>query len=841
MITDFSDKTSPSALFWEYFRERGIRRETVEACGARLSEPSETALAVGDYLFAICWEYGNGYRRYRFLGDPALFPRDEDGDPIKAKALRGAGNRLFIPRRPGQTAGELEAQKRDPAVPVVVVEGEADCLGVLQADSESLVVGIAGCWSWKSSKQPLLPELRALALPGRLFVLAPDSDWSVNVQVYRGWSRLGGVLAQLGCRVQVVLVPSNRGRKQGAGDYLIGGRWSDLPRVELSEWRRERKKEEKRSRRGGVTDLVELAMREGTYFHDPTGAGWVDFVYAGHRYTARVKSNQFRDFLARAFWDATGKAFSGEAWSQALSVLEGKARWEAPVREVWRRVGRQGDKIYIDLTPDVVEVGPEGWRVLPYADCPVAFNRSDCQLPLPVPQPGGSLEDLWRLLNVKEPDRPLVLGWLLSCLVPDGAKPILVLTGEKGAGKSSAAALLKRLVDPTKAPKLTSVGSPRQMATAALGRWVLVFDNLSHLSAEQQDLLCCVSTGAGFSHRALYTDLEEIFLEYRRPQILTGVDLVPTRSDLLDRSLLVRLDRIPDERRMPEAALEQLMADLLPGIYGALLDLLVTGIRNLPTTKPAKLPRMADFALLCIAAGIPHFVQAYTRNVQEGSQAAVEADPVAALLQQLVEQEGSWEGTATELVARLQELDPTSRDLQRLSSRSLGRRLAGSLRGDLQAVGIRVEQVRDPKQRRIRLAFEVCSDFEVDSSDSSPKKTSLTSLTSEPLPDKDPDDDVFEAPPPKTSSPAPQNVITPPPLPPPPQTSQTSGAPTRTEDWDPLFRRQCESLGLGREEMEKILTRVTGAVRQWRGPLSRPQYLQALRLARELSSKADRG
>ncbi len=726
----------------------------------------------------------------------------------------------------------MEARKRDPAVPVVVVEGEADCLGVLQADPESLVVGIAGCWSWKSSKQPLLPELRALALPGRLFVLVPDSDWSVNAQVYRGWARLGGVLAQLGCRVQVVLVPSHRGRKQGAGDYLMSGEWSALPRVELAAWRREvkREKEEKRSRRGGVTDLVELAMREGTYFHDPTGAGWVDFVHAGQRYTARVKSNQFRDFLARAFWDATGKTFSAEAWSRALSVLEGKARWETPQREVWRRVGRQGDKIYIDLTPDVVEVGPEGWRVLPYADCPVAFNRSDCQLPLPVPQPGGSLEDLWRLLNVKEPDRPLVLGWLLSCLVPDGPKPILVLTGEKGAGKSSAAALLKRLVDPTKAPKLTSVGGPRQMATAALGRWVLVFDNLSYLSAEQQDLLCCVSTGAGFSHRALYTDLEEIFLEYRRPQILTGVDLVPTRSDLLDRSILVRLDRIPDELRLPEAALEQLMAELLPGIYGALLDLLATGIRNLPTTKPAKLPRMADFALLCIAAGIPHFVQAYTRNVQEGSQAAVEADPVAALLQQLVEQEGSWEGTATELVARLQELDPTSRDLQRLSSRALGRRLAGSLRGDLQAVGIGVEQVRDPKQRRIRLVpFEVRADFEVDSSDFSPQKTSLTSLTSEPLPDKDPGDDVFGAPPPKTSSPPPETSSPP---------SQTSGALTRTEDWDALFRRKCESLGLGREETEKILTRVTGAVRQWRGPLSRAQYLQALHALRQV--KADR-
>jgi hypothetical protein len=309
------------------------------------------------------------------------------------------------------------------------------------------------------------------------------------------------------------------------------------------------------------------------------------------------------------------------------------------------------------------------------------------------------------LLNVREADRPLVVGWLLSCLTPDGSKPILVFSGEKGSGKSSAATLLKRLADPTKVSKLSTVGDSRTVAVAALNRWVLCYDNLTHLSVEQQDLLCCISTGAGYSHRTLYTDLEETFLEFRRPQILTGIDLVPTRSDLLDRCLLVRLERISEEDRLTEEELETLTADLLPGIYGALLDLLVTALRNLPETQPAKLPRLADFAQLCLAAGIPGFQEAYAANLETGCQAAVEANPLAEGILSLLDAcDGNWRGTSTELVRKLQELDPTSREFQKLSARSVGRKLASSLKGDLAAVGVKVTQGRTGGQRYLILS-----------------------------------------------------------------------------------------------------------------------------------------
>jgi hypothetical protein len=717
---------SAESAFQSYFSERGIRPETVAANRIQLSPPDETYKAVKALLPAIRWDYGNGYRRYRFLGDPDTFPKNEKGQPVKAKAVKGSGNRLYIPVRPGQSPEQLNAAKEDISIPIAIVEGEADTLGVLQAEPNALVVGISGCWGWKSKKDPILPELRALAKPGRVAVLCPDSDWAVNPKVFQGWLALGTVLKQLGCNVQVVAIKSDSG-KLGAGDYIhkFGAEtWTGLPRTPLGQWesqgneihRAKTKKAEAEAdgvTRGGgssqrkslSTKLVELALEMGSLWHDSAGRGWIDFTVGGVLQTARIRSKRFQDYLSNALWQRYRCCPSSEAWSQAMKSLEGQARDEgSPEREAFLRVAKHEGSLYIDLgTKDwqIVRVSADGWEIIPYSDCPVRFHRPECQLPLPIPTRGGSLDDLWRLLNFKEPDRPLVLGWLLSCLTPDGAKPILALSGAKGSGKSSAAQLLKRLTDPTDVSLGGSAVDQRQFAVSAANRWVLCFDNLTHLSTEEQNLLCRASTGGGFTYRALYSDLEEVSVKYRRPQILTGVDLVPTRGDLLDRCLIVRLERIPDESRLPEAELEALTAKLLPGIYGALLDLLATALRNLPTTKPAKLPRMADFAQLCMAAGIPNFEEVYGKNIEVGCQEAVEANPITSgILSLLDAHDGHWQGSSTELIRRMQELDPTNREIQKLSARSLGKKLASSLRGELEAVGVKVDQGKGSRGQR---------------------------------------------------------------------------------------------------------------------------------------------
>jgi hypothetical protein len=218
---------------------------------------------------------------------------------------------------------------------------------------------------------------------------------------------------------------------------------------------------------------------------------------------------------------------------------------------------------------------------------------------------------------------------------------------------------------------------------------------------EEQNLLCRTATGGGYTHRALYKDLEEVSIEYIRPQILTGVDLVPTRSDLLERCLIVRLERISEKNRLSERKLESQISKLLPGIYGSLLDLMVVALRNLPTVNLDELPRMADFAELCVAAGIPNFAEAYSINLNVGCQEAVEANPIASgILALLDAHDGYWQGSSTELILHLQELDPTSREFKKLSARSLGKKLSSSLKGELEAVGVKVDQKKGSRGQR---------------------------------------------------------------------------------------------------------------------------------------------
>ena len=70
---------------------------------------------------------------------------------------------------------------------------------------------------------------------------------------------------------------------------------------------------------------------------------------------------------------------------------------------------------------------------------------------VPVRNAGGDLAELRAMLNVTAETWPLVLGWLVAALVPNMPHPILLLGGQQGTGKSTAAEQLVALVDPSPA------------------------------------------------------------------------------------------------------------------------------------------------------------------------------------------------------------------------------------------------------------------------------------------------------------------------------------------------------------------------------------------------------
>jgi hypothetical protein len=408
--------------------------------------------------------------------------------------------------------------------------------------------------------------------------------------------------------------------------------------------------------------LIDLAQT-AELFHTPDGAGFADLDINGHRETWPIRAKGFRRWLARRFYEETGGAPSSEALQSALNVIEAKAHFDAPERQVHIRVGGLDGRLYLDLGDETwraVEIEASGWRVID--NPPVRFRRSSGMKPMPIPVGGGSVATLRSFLNVQtDADFVLVVAWALACLRNHGPYPVIVLSGEQGSAKSTFSAILRALLDPNTAPLRALPREDRDLFIAASNGHVLAFDNVSGLPAWISDTLCRLATGGGFAVRQLYSDQDEVLFDAARPVILNGIEDIVTRPDLADRAVFLTLEPIPEDRRRPEQELWAAFEAERSRILGVLLDAVAKGLAELPHTKLDKLPRMADFALwatACETALWPQgtFWSAYCGNRDDAVEGVIDADPIAAAVRAVMTTRTEWTGTASELLGALAEM-----------------------------------------------------------------------------------------------------------------------------------------------------------------------------------------
>ena len=122
--------------------------------------------------------------------------------------------------------------------------------------------------------------------------------------------------------------------------------------------------------------LKEIMLSE-ELFHTAGGVAYADFIAGGHRESWPIRSKQFRIWLRRCYYQATGAAASSAAIATALDLLEARAQFDAPERVVSIRVAEHADCVYLDLADEhwrAVEIGADGWRVLERP--PVRFRRA---------------------------------------------------------------------------------------------------------------------------------------------------------------------------------------------------------------------------------------------------------------------------------------------------------------------------------------------------------------------------------------------------------------------------------------------------------------------------------
>jgi len=449
--------------------------------------------------------------------------------------------------------------------------------------------------------------------------------------------------------------------------------------------------------------LIALAM-DAELFQDQDCCPYASIEVANHIENWKVRSPDFQRWLRGAYFHAFNGAPNKNAFEQALNQIEAHAVHGGLRRKVFMRVGYDGEDIYLDLCdPDwtVVRISEGGWEVCDLS--PVYFRRTRGMRPLPTPTRGGCIAELRQFVNLKDCDFPLFLTWLAFTLLPKGPYPILALHGEQGTAKTTTARIARELIDPAKLPVRSEPRDERDLAIAANNGRVLAFDNLSKVDTRLSDAMCRASTGGGIGTRRLYTDDEETLLDIECPIIVNGIGDLLTRGDALDRAILFDLPRISDANRHTEAEHSKSFALKKPAFLGALLDIVVIGLRERDAARArlTSLPRMADFAVFGSAVeqavGLPRggFNDAYEGNLQRTNEIALDASPVARAISEII-RDGAFDGSRSELFARLnlQTSDDQKRSLAWPKSEDALSRALTRISPNLRRAGIQIERYR---------------------------------------------------------------------------------------------------------------------------------------------------
>lgn len=387
----------------------------------------------------------------------------------------------------------------------------------------------------------------------------------------------------------------------------------------------------------------------------------------GHREVWPLEGSSFKTWLANRFYKETGKAPSASVLSDVLTVLEGRARFEGSTHELANRTARDADgRIWYDLADPcwrAIRITPEGWSSTVNPPVPV-FRRFSHQQPQEVPEPGGDLRELLMpFVNLADEDGEiLLLTWLVVSLVPDIPRAILVPWGPQGSAKSTLTRILRALIDPSAVPMPRFPRGEAEMAQVLDHHAAPFFDNVSGLSPRVSDTLCRAVTGDGFSKRKLYSDDEDILYRFRRPLVLNGINIPAQRPDLLDRCVLLRLEKIPEEERREERRFWAAFKSARPGIFGAMLDTLSSAMAAEPSVQLGALPRMADWTRWGYAVaevlglGGDGFLAAYRGNRAAADEEALTSHPVGAAVMAFMEDRSEWVGEPSALLRELEEV-----------------------------------------------------------------------------------------------------------------------------------------------------------------------------------------
>ena len=290
---------------------------------------------------------------------------------------------------------------------------------------------------------------------------------------------------------------------------------------------------------------------------------------------------------------------------------------------------------------ETIELMPGGWKIAGNPARAAARTRTVAGLPYP-DEPSSlpvNFHAFRSLLNLSGPDDwDRCLCWLLSALRPEGPYPLLVVTGPKASGKTTAALLLRSLIDPAQFPLIPLTSNERHIGLLAQFHWVLAFDDVKSVASH-------LSSGIQAAQRPVILVVPEEANWTPGPELANRVLTVTTRP-------------LPEAKVQKPGAIWRDFKITRPKTLSALLTAVCVALGN------HKGPGFSDLAAWLNAAEpaiklSPAEIRAILTPGKSKPPADTNlAEPITALMTAA----STWTGTATKLLKALHAIDPASTD-----------------------------------------------------------------------------------------------------------------------------------------------------------------------------------
>jgi hypothetical protein len=474
-----------------------------------------------------------------------------------------------------------------------------------------------------------------------------------------------------------------------------------------------------------VERAVSFAQANAKYGTDQQGRSFALLSEGDENpYAYQLEGGEFKEWLMYSMYKNGRDFLKSEEMKEVLGILSAYAKFEGESLNVHFRSAKNADgSVELDCADE------EGTRIrlkdgevsVITAGSDVLFQQATTIQALTIPADEGDWRLLLPFLNMSEETALLLIAWITYTIAHPKDKNVgyvlLCVTGNHGTGKSLLCkSIIRKMIDPNESGIQVFPKDMKDVMISSQNMFVLVYDNLAHLSKDVSNKLCVFATGGTFSTRKLYTDADEYIMQVHSPIVLNSIEYFVTAPDLASRCLNIELLTLDPNKREDEKILKARLENQFPEIYRGILELTAKALSVLDSVNVMYPERMLGFVRWLAALEVVMDLekgtlqQLYSHNLKQAMLDTIQENPLAYTVLEMAKeyQENPWEGSPNQLLVQLN--SRSSRHIRFSNLQwpqnpiALSKRLA-TLQNTLKVQGVILKLGERKKHRQITLGY----------------------------------------------------------------------------------------------------------------------------------------